>query len=251
MFLTRSELKTKAKAVLSTKYWQIFAVLLAYELIPTLVLPSMNFLLSVGGFLSALVVILVGGVLIFTMAVSIFVISPLYMAVCRFVLKSSTQDESAFAEIWKILKEDYFNLVKAGFMRDLFLLLWAIPYVILVGMLSAFIMLWADNILIIAGLALGVIFSLILLLYKSYSYSMVNYVMAEYPETEWREAIAESKSLMKGKTFFSFKLDLSFLGWQILGFLAFGIGTYFVQPYTTATQAQLYLALKDERKNIL
>jgi len=41
-----------------------------------------------------------------------------------------------------------------------------------------------------------------------------------------------------------FILDLSFLGWFILGALALGIGILFVQPYYDATNAELYLNLK-------
>ena len=42
-----------------------------------------------------------------------------------------------------------------------------------------------------------------------------------------------------------FVLDLSFIGWQILSGLTFGIlGIFYVNPYIYATKAELYLALK-------
>ena len=37
-----------------------------------------------------------------------------------------------------------------------------------------------------------------------------------------------------------FLLDLSFLGWYLLGLLFFGIGSIFVYPYEEATYAKLY-----------
>jgi len=43
-----------------------------------------------------------------------------------------------------------------------------------------------------------------------------------------------------------FILNLSFLGWYILGIIAFGIGIAFVWPYENATYAQLYLILKQD-----
>lgn len=43
-----------------------------------------------------------------------------------------------------------------------------------------------------------------------------------------------------------FILDLSFLGWYILGTLMLGIGVLFVNPYYEATYAQLYVSLKDD-----
>ena len=41
-----------------------------------------------------------------------------------------------------------------------------------------------------------------------------------------------------------FVLDLSFLGWRILGLLLLGIGSLFVAPYPAATEAELYAALR-------
>lgn len=41
-----------------------------------------------------------------------------------------------------------------------------------------------------------------------------------------------------------FVLDLSFLGWFLLGMIALLVGVLFVLPYYNATQAELYLALR-------
>ena len=45
-----------------------------------------------------------------------------------------------------------------------------------------------------------------------------------------------------------FVLDLSFLGWYFLGFLCFGIGALFVQPYDVAAFTEVYLILKESVK---
>ena len=42
-----------------------------------------------------------------------------------------------------------------------------------------------------------------------------------------------------------FVLDLSFLGWIILGLICCGIGILFVLPYPEATRAEVYLNLKE------
>jgi hypothetical protein len=39
-------------------------------------------------------------------------------------------------------------------------------------------------------------------------------------------------------------LDLSFIGWYLLGALALGIGVLFVRPYVDAVKAELYLVLR-------
>ena len=41
-------------------------------------------------------------------------------------------------------------------------------------------------------------------------------------------------------------LDLSFLGWIILGLICCGIGILFLQPYPEATRAEVYLILKQQ-----
>ena len=45
----------------------------------------------------------------------------------------------------------------------------------------------------------------------------------------------------------AFKMDLSFLGWILLGILTLGLGLVFwTSPYMESTQAALYLKLRDE-----
>lgn len=83
---------------------------------------------------------------------------------------------------------------------------------------------------------------------KSYSYRMVPYILADNPNLGVNEAITLSRKMMDGNKFDSFVLDLSFIGWILLGTLAFVIGIFFVNPYIFATDAQLYLFL---RKNAL
>lgn len=83
---------------------------------------------------------------------------------------------------------------------------------------------------------------------KAYSYRMVPYILADNPNMGADNAITLSRKMMDGNKLESFVLDLSFLGWIILGFLAFIIGVFFVHPYIYATESQLYLVL---RKNAL
>lgn len=83
---------------------------------------------------------------------------------------------------------------------------------------------------------------------KAYSYRMVPYILTDNPNTGADNAITLSRKMMDGNKFDSFVLDLSFLGWFILGFLAFVVGIFFVYPYFYATEAQLYLVL---RKNAI
>ncbi len=79
---------------------------------------------------------------------------------------------------------------------------------------------------------------------KGYAYSMVPYILAENPNLSPRQVIDISNRMTKGYKFQIFVLGLSFIGWYLLGALAFGIGTVFVVPYERATMAQMYLAVR-------
>ena len=81
---------------------------------------------------------------------------------------------------------------------------------------------------------------------KGYAYRMVPYILADNPNIGAARAIELSDQMTKGEKLDIFVLDLSFLGWILLGSLACGIGVLFVNPYVEATNAELYAALKDK-----
>lgn len=55
-----------------------------------------------------------------------------------------------------------------------------------------------------------------------------------------------SVRMMDGNKFRVFVLELSFIGWDILGALMCGVGHWFVAPYKEAVYAELYRTLKGE-----
>lgn len=75
---------------------------------------------------------------------------------------------------------------------------------------------------------------------KSYSYSMSGFIMTENPEISSKEAMEVSMKMMSGNKWRLFCLQLSFIGWYLLGALACGIGIFFVQPYVNAAIAAFY-----------
>ena len=85
---------------------------------------------------------------------------------------------------------------------------------------------------------------------KSYSYAMTYYLQQEPGgiHKEPTDLITESRYMMDGHKWQLFCLDLSFLGWYILGALCFGIGVFFVEPYHQTARANFYLALRAERR---
>lgn len=108
---------------------------------------------------------------------------------------------------------DYFNEWKKGFvarlLRFVYIFLWSLLFVI-PGIMA------------------------------SYSYVMVHYVMAENPDLTAREALRESKEIMRGNRWRLFCLLFSFIGWDILGALTLGIGYLWINPYREAAIAAFY-----------
>ena len=81
---------------------------------------------------------------------------------------------------------------------------------------------------------------------KSYSYWMVPYITAANPNLSASRAFEISKKTMSGNKWRTFVLELSFIGWDLLACLTFGIGFYFLAPYKETTYAELYGALKQK-----
>ncbi|GAU77011.1 integral membrane protein [Fusibacter sp. 3D3] len=125
-----------------------------------------------------------------------------------------TEREVAFKEVGFGFNSDYYlNIVVTMFIKDVYNFLWLLLFIIP-----------------------GII--------KAYAYSMVPYILADNPNIDSNRAIELSVEMTNGQKWDMFVLDLSFLGWYILGSLLFGIGTWFVNPYVDATKAQLYASLR-------
>ena len=73
-----------------------------------------------------------------------------------------------------------------------------------------------------------------------FSYAMTEYILAENPELTPDEAIQASKSMMMGNRWRLFCLQFSFIGWDILATLAFGLGHLWLTPYKQAAYAAFY-----------
>ena len=79
---------------------------------------------------------------------------------------------------------------------------------------------------------------------KSYSYAMTYFIKKDNPGMTGQQAITESRNMMKGYKWKLFMLDLSFIGWYIVGALCLGIGTLWVTPYHQTAKAHFYEELK-------
>ena len=82
---------------------------------------------------------------------------------------------------------------------------------------------------------------------KHYAYFMTPYILSENPDLTGSEAITLSRKIMYGHKWECFKLDLSFILWDILGWVSMGIATMlFVAPYREATYVEYYKFIRDK-----
>ena len=93
---------------------------------------------------------------------------------------------------------------------------------------------------------LGLILFIIPGLIWSFDYILVPYIMAEYPDITWQEALSRSKEMMYGNRMRYFILDLSFIGWSLLSGLTFGITGFYSGPYFEATVGSFYMELRKD-----
>lgn len=153
-----------------------------------------------------------GGILL--LLLRIFVRNPILYGGHRFFL-SGTEGEVRFGELWTGFDAGrYTKVVYTMFSKDLSIFLWSL-------------------LLLIPGIV------------KSYEYCMVPYILADEPDLTKDEVMERSKKLTEGHKMEIFVLGLSFLGWHILGSIFWNLGDIFVEPYVLATEAQLYLKLKE------
>ncbi len=164
----------------------------------------------------AIVIVLV--ILAIAFAFSMLLYNPFHVGVQRFMLKS-VDDKAEVKEVLYAFDHSYKNVVRTMFHKDIRVLLWSLLFVI-------------------PGI------------YKSYQYRMVSYILAEHPDTDYRQALQMSKDMMNGEKWHAFVLDLSFILWHMLGAITCGIvELFYVNPYIWLTDAALYRKLCELHDN--
>ncbi len=145
-------------------------------------------------------------------AYGLFIANPLRVGGSRFFLEHRVR-ASTVGTIFRPFAAGYLNAVKTMFLQGLFIFLWSLLFIIP-----------------------GII--------KAYQYILTPYILAENPDIEWRRALDLSRAMTDGCKFDIFVLQISFIGWYLLGVIALVVGVLFVAPYSEATMAELYAALR-------
>ena len=81
---------------------------------------------------------------------------------------------------------------------------------------------------------------------KSFAYSQIFYIIAEYKEISVTKALKISMIITKGHKWDLFVMHLTFIGWDLLCIITFGLALLWVEPYRTMTCTNAYHALLKE-----
>lgn len=100
-------------------------------------------------------------------------------------------------------------------------------------------------------ISLGLLVFIIPGIILEYAFAMVPYILAEDNDIGPMDAIRKSYAMMKGHKWELFVLDLSFIGWAILGVLTLGLlFIFYVEPYYYSTHAAYWEDLKARTGNL-
>lgn len=242
----RKTFKSRAKAALKKKYWYGFLVCLINTIIlgglrigmpmnrMSFSMPKLPFnsprgslmsissvaiairpgssILIAAGILIALAILAI--ILAFSLSYSFFLVSPFVVGKKKFFIENGQGDCELGNTVFSFKRGRYLSVVKSMAWRALFQFLWSL-------------------LLIIPGII------------KGYSYYLVPYIMADNPQLDYKRALKLSMAMTRGHKFQIFVMQLSFIGWYLLGVICFFVGALFVNPYYEASFAEMYIALRN------
>lgn len=220
---SRAELKGRAKEVLRYSYWSAFLVSLVITIVggsngggggggsnsSRYQMMQNEYAAEIFGLVAAAVFVVIVIYSVFRWLIGF----PLEVGGRKYFIQAAQGNVNLnyLGDIFR--RERYLNVVLVMFYRGLLLFLWTLLFIIP-----------------------GII--------KGYAYRMVPYILAENPGIGHKRAIELSDQMTMGHKMDMFILDLSFIGWYLLGAMALGIGVLFVRPYEDSTNAELYLTLR-------
>lgn len=227
MYWSRSLLKQNAKQVLRESYWRVFLAWLLLMLgvgaassvlgyififVPTIVL-SVVAVASPEAYIAGVVIVYIL-MLVFLLAFNALVSMPVSVGGIRYTM----ENRAGYPPLDTVIspfrnKAQYLNVVKVMFFYTLEIMAFSLLF-------------------IVPGIVRG------------YQLRYVPYLLAENPYMSYKRAKELSRALTDGEKMEIFVLDLSFIGWYLLGYLTCGLGIYFLIPYVQATMAELYAAAR-------
>ena len=83
---------------------------------------------------------------------------------------------------------------------------------------------------------------------KHYEYLLIPYIIAENPQTNWKDAFKISKQLMMGEKWRTFVLDVSLFPLTILSSVTYNLSSlFFSDAYVQCVKAELYMRIRNAK----
>lgn len=207
--MDRAELKRQARASLGGK---LFGPVWLHAVLAVLVA---SLLTGIAGSLSTAAQRELPGVVTLSLNLLALIMGgPIsYGLAWMFMRQSRDGQPMQLGDLFRGFREDFKGLFVQNMMQNLFIVLWTLLFIIP-----------------------GIVAEL--------SYSMSYFVKVDHPEYSWQQCISESKRLTSGHKGEIFVLQLSFVGWMLVGILCLGVGALWVTAYLNTTMALCYQQLK-------
>lgn len=157
----------------------------------------------------------VGSVPLIGSIVALIIAGPMSAGTSFLFLKQARDHEKMYVgDVFKGFSDDFKGNMVLGILSTIYVFLWSLLFVVP-----------------------GII--------KTYAYSMIFYIKNDHPEYDYKMCLDESQRIMNGHKMELFVLQLSFIGWMIVGALCLGIGTFWAAAYMSAATAQFYEDIKN------
>jgi len=217
---TRAELKDRAKMVLKQNYWKGVLAYLIYNAI----YGAVFFVLYICAIIAVVVVVIASAqsvpavvicvIICFVIMIAILIVTvyPVIVGLYKYFIEASVFKPDLKNVLFAFKDGNFFYILKAMLWEYLFVFLWSL-------------------LLYIPGIV------------KAISYSMVPFILTDNPKIGHKRALKLSMQMTQGQKWDIFILELSFIGWMLLGAIT-GIGIIFVMPYYLATISELYAKLR-------
>lgn len=234
---SNGELKGMARQMLLGRYQVPMMAMLLSSLIPSLFLLPFNYLCS------DRTTIPMQAVLYY---LAYFIISLIELllncGVKRIHLSIARGQQAQVADMFWVLKNRPDRILIGGFLITLIAWIPMIPSFVFdltaPGTMQTATFAVISGALSLAGMFVG--FLITLPLY------FVFWIYAEDPDIDTRDAFRHSISLTRGVKWRLVLMELSFIGWLLLGALTMGIGLLWITPYMTQSFTNVYLDQKQE-----
>lgn len=238
-----SEIRASARKSLTGKWGKAVLLVLAYILV--------NFAL---GFICGLLS-LIGSIILFIISTPIS-----YGLIVSFIKLKRNEEVncfdflnngfSSFGKVWKVVGNTVLKMILPICLLIVSIVIMSLGFT---GSIFSSLSLETTNgsvgfvILGIIGM-FGYLASLIYLVVKSFSYSLVHFVLFDNPDMTGKEVVEESERLMNGHRWNFFWLCFSFTGWMILSAFTLYVGLLWVLPYIMVAQVCFYESLAGKTK---